>query len=219
MKVNDLTGQRFGSLLVVERRGSDSKGQALWLCRCDCGTEKIIRGHDLKGGVKSCGCSRIKSTGLYKHGLSNTKLHGIWRGIKDRCYNKNNKNYSTYGARGIKMCDEWLNDFVKFYEWANQNGYKEGLTIDRIDRNGDYCPDNCRWATWTQQANNTSKNIHVTINGETKTVPEWSRALGLNYRSVRTRITKGMDPVLALTMPFDKTQSRRKKKTGEEIKG
>lgn len=217
VKVNDLTSQRFGSLLVIERRGSDKRGEALWLCRCDCGTEKVIRGHDLKGGTKSCGCSRRTSTNLYKHGLSHTHLHGLWRNIKDRCYNKNNHHYSIYGGKGVKMCEEWKNDFAKFYEWSYKNGYMEGLTLDRIDFNGDYCPENCRWTTWTQQANNTSRNIRVTINGETKTVAEWSRIYGVNYHSVHSRIFKGMDPLLAITTPFDKTQSRRKKKPAAEI--
>lgn len=213
MKVNDLTNQKFGSLLVIERRGSDEKGQALWLCRCDCGKEKVIRGHDLKQGTKSCGCSRIKNCGLYKHGLSSTKLHSTWRSIKDRCYNKKNKSYSFYGGRGIVMCEEWLNEFVSFYDWANANGYKENLTIDRIDPNGNYCPENCRWVDRIKQANNTRRNVYVTINGETKSLPDWCRALGVNQHSVRTRIYKGWDPVLALTTPFDKRQSKRKKST------
>lgn len=211
MKVNDLTNQRFGKLVVIERKGSDSKGQALWLVRCDCGTEKIVRGHDLKGGVKSCGCSRKTSTGLYKHGLSGTREHSIWRAIQDRCYNKNNKSYHFYGERGIKVCDEWINDFVSFYNWCHKNGYNDSLTIDRIDTNCDYSPNNCRWVDRVAQANNTRRNVYVTINGETKSIPDWSRIFGVNYRSVHTRIQKGWDPVLALTTPFDKRQSRRRK--------
>lgn len=210
MKVDNFKDRHFGDLLVVERRGSDEKGQALWLCRCKCGTEKIIRGHDLKGGTSSCGCSRIKNTGLYKHGLSNTKLHGLWRNIKDRCYNPRNKSYRFYGERGIKMCDEWFVDFVAFYEWSHQNGYKDGLQIDRIDTNGDYSPDNCRWVSKITQANNTRRNLNITMNGQTKTMAEWCKELGLNYHSVQTRTYKGWDPILALTTPFDKRQSQRK---------
>lgn len=210
MKANNLQGKTFGGLFVVERRGSDEKGQALWLCRCSCGKEKVIRGHDLKGGVKSCGCSRIKNTGLYKHGLSQTKLHGIWRSIKGRCYNQNNKSYGFYGGRGIRMCEEWFSDFVSFYDWCYANGYKDGLQIDRIDTNGDYSPDNCRWVNKIAQANNTRRNMNITMNGQTKTMAEWCRELGLNYHSVQTRTYKGWNPVLALTTPFDKRQSRRK---------
>lgn len=210
MKVNDLTGRRFGNLVVLGRRGSDNKGQSLWLCHCDCGVEKIVRGHDLKGGVKSCGCSRKTSTGLYKHGLSYTRLHGLWRNVKDRCYNPRNKDFHNYGGKNVKMCDEWRTDFVSFYNWANANGYKEGLTLDRIDYNGDYCPENCRWATWLQQANNTRRNIHATINGEVKTVSEWCRIYGVNYRSVQSRIYKGIEPSIAITTPFRGRESTKK---------
>lgn len=213
----DLVGKRFGALTVIERRPSDAKGQSMWLVRCDCGNEKIVRGHDLsQGKTTTCGCSRIKSCVFYEHGLSKDKLHGLWRNIKGRCYNPNNPSYKFYGARGIKMCDEWTNDFVAFYDWAHTNGYKEGLQIDRIDVDGDYCPENCRWVSKTIQANNTRRNIYVTMNGTTKTIAEWCKELGINYHSVQTRTYKGWDPVLALTTPFDKTQSRRKKKPAVE---
>lgn len=109
------------------------------------------------------------------------------------------------------MCDEWLNDFVSFYEWSNSHGYAENLTIDRIDTNGDYCPENCRYVDKIVQANNTRRNTYVTINGETKSVPDWSRIFGINYRSVHTRIQKGWDAKLALTTPFDRRKSTRKK--------
>lgn len=214
MQARNLTNQRFGKLVVIEREGSDSKGQALWLVRCDCGNEKVVRGHDLtQGKTESCGCSRIKSCIFYQHGMSHTKLHGLWRNIKGRCYNPNNKAYKHYGGRGIKMCDEWRDDFVSFYNWSYQNGYAEGLQIDRIDTNGDYCPDNCRWVDKITQANNTRRNIYATIDGETKSLAEWCKILGLNYNSVQTRTYKGWDPVLALTTPFDKRQSKRKKST------
>lgn len=214
MQVRNLLNQRFGKLIVIERRGSDSKGQALWLVRCDCGNEKVLRGHDLtQGKTKSCGCSRIRSCTFYSHGLSHTKLHGLWRNIKERCYNPNNKSYRFYGERGIKMCKEWEDDFVSFYNWSYQNGYSEGLQIDRIDPNGDYCPENCRWTDKITQANNTRRNVYATINGETKSLAEWCRILGVNYHSVQTRTYKGWDPVLALTTPFDSKQSRRKKST------
>lgn len=211
MQVNDLTNQKFGSLLVIERRGSDKKGQAMWLCRCDCGTEKIIRGHDLKGGVKSCGCSRRYNTGLYQHGLSGTRLHNIWRSMKDRCYNPKNKSYSFYGGRGISLCSEWLQDFTAFYEWANSHGYSENLTIDRIDTNGDYSPQNCRWIDRTEQANNTRKNIYITIEDETKTLSQWCKILGVNYHSAQTRIYKGWEPKKALITPFSKPRGGRKR--------
>lgn len=209
----DLVGKRFGKLTVLERKPSDEKGQSMWLVRCDCGKEKIVRGHDLSQGKStSCGCSRIKSCLFYKHGLSKDKLHGLWRNIKERCYNPNSKSYKYYGERGIKMCDEWENDFVSFYNWSHENGYKDGLQIDRIDVNGDYCPENCRWVSKIVQANNTRRNIYVTINGETKSMSDWCREIGINYQSVQTRRYKGWDTLLALTTPFDKSKSRIKKK-------
>lgn len=206
MKVCDLTNQRFGKLLVIERKGSDEKGQALWLCHCDCGTKKIIRGHDLKCGTKSCGCSRRYNTGLYQHGLSGTRLHNIWRSMKDRCFNTNNKSYSFYGGRGISICTEWLNDFVPFFEWSNNNGYSDELTLDRIDINGNYCPENCRWIDRTKQANNTRRNVVITIDDETKTLSEWCKYLNLNYSSVQSRLHKGWELKLALTTPIRKSK-------------
>lgn len=214
VKVNDLTNQRFGKLTVLERRGSDQKGQALWLVHCDCGNEKVVRGHDLsQGKTQSCGCSRIKSCIFYQHGLSKTKLHGLWRNIKGRCNNPNNPSYRFYGGRGVKMCDEWEDDFVSFYTWSLENGFKEGLQIDRVDVDGDYSPENCRWVDKITQANNTRRNIYVTIGDETKTLAQWCRLLGVNYNSVQTRTYKGWDPVLALTTPFDQSRSRRRKVT------
>lgn len=201
MQVCDLTNQKFGNLLVVERRGSDENGQALWLCRCDCGKEKIIRGHDLKGGTKSCGCSRRYNTGLYQHGLSGTRLHNIWRSMKDRCFNPNNKSYSFYGGRGISICNAWLNDFMPFYEWANSHGYNDNLTIDRIDPNKNYSPQNCRWVDRTKQANNTRRNIVITMDNETKTLTEWCRYLNLPYTSIQSRLHRGWPVEKALTTP------------------
>lgn len=215
MKANNLAGKRFGKLVVVERRGSDKNGQALWLVHCDCGKEKVVRGHDLTGGKTStCGCSRIMCH-LYQHGLSKDRLHGTWRNIKGRCYNHNNPSYKFYGERGIKMCHEWETDFVSFYTWCHENGYKDGLQVDRIDPDGDYCPENCRLADKITQANNTRRNLYITMNGKTKTMAEWCKELGLNYHSVQTRTYKGWDPVLALTTPFDKRKSRTRKHAEE----
>lgn len=191
MKALDLVGKRFGSLLVIERKGSDEKGQSLWFCRCDCGTEKVVRGHDLKGGTKSCGCSRRYNTGLYKHGLSNTRLHRIWRSIQDRCYNQNNQDYIHYGGRGITVCDEWKDDFLIFYNWAIENGYNENLTIDRIDVNDGYSPQNCRWVSMKTQANNKRNNKVFTFNGKTLTISQWSKETGIKYGDIQNRLNYG----------------------------
>lgn len=193
----DLTGQRFGRLVVIKR--SDDKilpcgqKQICWLCRCDCGKEIVVRGSALRQShTKSCGC--ISAENLLrrniKHNKRDTRLYQIWAGIKTRCYNKKNSRYNDYGGRGITICEEWRNDFQAFYDWAISNGYRDDLTIDRIDNNGNYDPSNCRWSTFTEQANNTRRNHVVECNGETKTLAEWSRKRKISYSALKQRINK-----------------------------
>ena len=172
----DLTGQRFGRLVVLERAEDhvtkSGKKVKQWNCLCDCGNEKIVRHGELRNGhTKSCGCLHKEMAGAINrtHGLSakHDRLYPLWKSIKYRCYNKNSKSYKDYGGRGIKMCDEWLNNPKAFCDWAINNGYKEDktdkgvnvLTIDRIDVNGDYCPENCRFVTNEVQARNKRDTI------------------------------------------------------------
>lgn len=158
-KMIDLTGKRFGRLVVVKRHGthitkSGSKS-VTWECRCDCGGTTIVSGYNLKRGhTKSCGC--IRKEMHTTHGQTDTRLFHIWQGIKTRCYTKTSVNYKKYGAKGITMCDEWKDDFRAFYRWSMANGYLDELSIDRIDGNKGYSPDNCRWADiYTQNQNRT----------------------------------------------------------------
>lgn len=153
----DLRGQRFGRLAVVERAGSDSGRNALWLCKCDCGNTKTIAGYRmLRGTTSSCGCVRReqKQRQLFKHGMTNTRLFGIWRGMLTRCSNPQDRRWPNYGGRGIYVCNEWQQSFQAFYEWAIGHGYGESLSIDRIDNDGNYEPGNCRWATPYEQVHN-----------------------------------------------------------------
>jgi len=135
-----------------------------------------------------------------KHGMTNTRLHHIWKSIKQRCYNPNNNRYSNYGGRGITVCDEWRNSFNAFYEWAMANGYADDLTIDRKDTNGNYEPSNCCWATQKEQQNNRRNNCLITHNGETHTLAEWAAITGLKYQTIQRRLKTGWNIKDALTI-------------------
>lgn len=168
-KVRNLTGQKFGRLTVIERAENDKYGKTKWLCQCDCGNYVIVLGCSLvNGSTKSCGCynREVNANRLKTHSLSKSRVYKCWTSIKDRCFRTNCKSYKNYGGRGITICDEWKNDFQVFYDWAMQNGYSDELTIDRIDNNGNYCPENCRWVDMKVQANNTRRNV-IMNNGKT----------------------------------------------------
>lgn len=195
----DLTGQKFGRLTVIKRVENKNK-QTYWLCRCECGNEKDVNAGNLKSGnVRSCGCLRHETS--TKHGMRNSRIYEIWRGMKKRCFNKNYKHFNDYGGRGITVCDCWKNDFMSFYNWSMLNGYVDDLSIDRIDNNKGYFPENCRWATIKEQANNTRANRFLTYNGETKTMTKWCEILNMKCTTLFTRLKLGWSVEKAFTIP------------------
>lgn len=193
-KIKDLTGQRFGKLLVDKKLDMRDKYRHIyWLCKCDCGGETAVSGSNLlNGSVKSCGCLRKETTqALAKtHGKSKTRIYRIWEDMKKRCYNPNPKNRKVYYDRNIKLCEEWKSDFIPFYRWAIENGYSDELTIDRIDNEDGYSPSNCRWVTQTEQQRNRRNNHIISYKGEEHCLSEWCEILHLKYSTLETRINK-----------------------------
>lgn len=177
-KYIDLTNQKFGRLTVLHYINNGT-----WLCKCDCGNTKEVKGRNLRDGItKSCGC-------LYKtHGKSHDRIYHIYYAMKDRCYNKNNRRYKDYGANNITVCNEWLDNFMNFYNWAINNNYRDDLTIDRIDNNKGYSPDNCRWVDIDTQIANRRNTKFVTYKGETKTLAKWCEILNLKYKKIYKRL-------------------------------
>ena len=197
LKVEDLTGQKFNKLTVIKRVENTKNSQTKWLCKCDCGNTKIVTGTGLRiGHPKSCGCASYEyvSKAIKKINILDKRLYSILHQMKQRCTNQKLPCYKNYGGRGIKVCKEWSlkegKGYNNFYNWAMQNGYKDALSIDRIDVNGNYEPNNCRWINNKQQCNNKRNNRRITYNGETHTMMEWSEILNINYNALRTRIKR-----------------------------
>ena len=191
-------GQKFGRLTIISLHHISNipKSREFYLCKCDCGNETVVEKWNLKTKhTTSCGCfakdlkSKIKSI----HGLSKHKIYGIWVGMKNRCYNKNEPVYYRYGGRDIIVCDEWKNDFMAFYNWSMANGYQEGLTIDRINNNGNYEPSNCRWITRKEQCRNRSTNKIFSYNGKSYCVMEWAKKIGIKYHTLLHRLNSGWE--------------------------
>lgn len=199
-----LNGKIFSRLTVIGDLGTIKKRRML-LVKCVCGTEKsVFMGHLVGGKTVSCGCNSREKLILRnnKHGFSKHQLNNIWRGMKDRCYNPRNISYQYYGAKGIQICDEWLDNTGSFYKWAIENGYKKGLLIDRIENDKDYSPINCRWATPLQSSRNIKSNRIIEYNGEKKCVSEWAEILGIPRVRISDRINKlGWNIEDALTKP------------------
>lgn len=202
-KLIDLTGQRFGRLTVIERAGAKP---TRWLCECACGRKIEINAYSLNSGrTTSCGCfaRECRSERKKTHGKAYTRLYNVWRCMKQRCLNPNHISYRNYGGRGITVCDEWLHDFQAFYDWAMANGYdsdapKGQCTIDRVNVNGNYCMENCRWATRKEQNNNTRANRKIAFAGRTMTMAEWREELQISKGTVDARRALGWTPEEAL---------------------
>lgn len=212
MKVIDLTGQRFGRLVVVSRAENTKRGQARWVCQCDCGNITEVKGGALRSGAtKSCGCYQRDRTAqsCITHGGTKSRLYLVWAGMKQRCLNINNSRYAAYGGRGIRICDEWENDFAMFRDWAFANGYDENApfgacTLDRINNDGDYEPSNCRWIEQKEQARNQRTNVNIGFCEKTQTVTQWAEERGIKTGTLAYRIRKGWEPERALTTTVER---------------
>lgn len=195
----DLTGQRFGKLTVIKREHNDKRGETRWLCKCDCGKETIVLSSHIRNyRIRSCGCLRLENQNniITQCNLNfeiYIRLKHIFSGMKRRCMNIKDKNYKNYGGRGIKICDEWLNKekgMMNFCKWAINNGYEDNLTIDRIDTNGNYEPDNCRWVSIKEQENNRRDNVFLKYKGKVKTLKQWAETTGISYNTVYSRYAR-----------------------------
>ena len=210
-KVEDISGKRFGRLTAIKYIGKSKGKQTLWECKCDCGNIAIVHQQNLKSEhTSSCGCynSEVASEREKEHGQSGTRLYNIWHDMIYRCYNSNHRSYKDYGGKGIIVCNEWKDDFEVFRNWAIENGYKENLSIDRIDSDKNYCPENCRWATDIQQANNTSRNLIFTVDGCTDTLANLCRKYNIPYTLAHSRIYRNWDIKKALTEPSQRKRAR-----------
>lgn len=204
-KIN-IIGRRFGRLVVLSYSHSDGY-RKYYNCQCDCGNQTcVLKGNLLSGKQVSCGCFR-RFRLANENRLPDGYLHlgKIFRSMKYRCYDKSCNRYYRYGGRGIKICDEWLSDINSFRKWAIENGYKEGLSIDRIDNDKDYCPENCRWVTQEEQRNNTSRTVLIEYNGKTQTLTQWAKELNMKPSTLHNRIrVRGWSIEHALTQPVRK---------------
>ena len=201
-KHQGLIGQQFGRLTVVEN--VTDAGRTRLLCKCSCGKSKIVRLDHLRSGrVVSCGCyqSDIRGKSTRTHGQSKTRLYRIWKNMRTRCRNEHIPGYELWGGRGISVCEEW-NTFQSFYEWALSNGYRDDLSLDRIDNDGNYEPQNCKWSTKTQQARNRRSNAMITYDGVTKHISDWDNDIGAAKSGrVRARLNAGWSVERAVTTP------------------
>ena len=206
-RAHDLTGMRFGKIVVLSFAGYHEYGwedgvirKPAWLCRCDCGVEKIVRASNLQSRrVVSCGCHRNEiSRRPRKHGLYNTRVYRIWQSMKNRCFLQNHPTYKDYGARGITVCERWLK-FENFF--ADMGHPPEDHSIERLDNDGNYEPGNCVWATRAIQARNRRSNHIIEVNGLSLTIVDWAARIGASPSAIHDRIRRGWDMKRVVTEP------------------
>lgn len=192
MAAIDLTGKKFGRWTVI-KADKDAKPRK-WICRCECGTVRSVFERSLVSGKSvSCGCYQREASisSNTTHNMSRHRLYKIYMNMKSRCYNPKSEGFSEYGGRGIKICDEWLEAFDNFCDWSLENGYADCLTIDRIDNDGNYCPENCRWATVECQSNNRQNTIFFEFLGVKKSLKQWTQYMGWKYSKYYGRYYRG----------------------------
>lgn len=189
MKKIDIIGKKYGRLTVISYDHNNGY-IPYFLCKCDCGNTKVIQKYNLiEGKTLSCGCYHKEQIHKTKFISENRRaLTRILRGMKERCYNPNTQSYHSYGGRGITICDEWLADTNAFCSWAESNGYKKGLSIERIDVNQGYNPQNCKWIPMSEQCYNLRKSVKITFNGKTQTLAQWADELGIPHQTLHNRI-------------------------------
>ncbi len=203
-KVTDLKGQMFGRLLVIDFSHIAKDRKAYWHTRCVCGGNKIVRGNAMKtGNNRSCGECFNRNA---RHGLRTTPIYNIWSRMKQRCCNPNYSGFHNYGGRGIKVCKRWEDSFENFY--ADMGDRPKSLSIERIDNNANYEPNNCKWATRKEQSSNTRKNVFLTYNGEIMIIAQWERKYGINQGALKYRIKAGWNMHRALTQPLARRANR-----------
>lgn len=195
--VKDLRGKRCGKVIVVSfDHTNEAKTQTYWKCQCDCGNTTVLsRNQLLFNTCPNCGCTkrnanRPKRLNVKTHHMTGSRIYHIWKSMRYRCSTKNkeSRDYRDYVLRNIKVCEEWQNNFESFYQWAMSNGYRDDLSIDRIDNDGDYCPENCRWVSNTVQQRNRRKTVYLTYKGQTKALSEWCEIYGLKMKTCYGRL-------------------------------
>lgn len=195
----DISGQTFGDLLCIRFKGKNERGAFLYLCRCACGNDTLAMKTDLVSGKKkSCGCGQGKrSHGLSRENGRKRPLHSVWIAMRQRCMNPGDRNFKRYGGRGIRVCPQW-NEYKAFHEWAMANGYKVGLTIERINNDGNYCPDNCTWIPQSRQPRNSNGVQFLVYDGQSRTYGEWGKIYGIDRTTLKDRIKRGWNIQSAL---------------------